>query len=81
MGGQTKYQKNTLLSLFSFFLDVVDDFFLRQKNAVNIHVERMSMGAKTLRGGGGSKNIVKSYEGDHFSEITFKGGISYILPC
>lgn len=64
MGGQTKYQKNTLLSLFSFFLDVVDDFFLRHKNAVNIHVERMSMGAKTLRGGGGvQKTLLRVMRG------------------
>ncbi len=32
-------------------------------------------------GGGGVGIVIDSNEGDHFNEITFKGGISKISPC
>ena len=62
--------------LFSFFLSVVDDdFFWINKNknktyTEKIHVERLTWVRKLW---GGITKVIKSYEGDQFSKISFKG--------
>ena len=54
-------------------------FFFAPKKRSKYTRRKDEYGRKNVKGG--FTNVVKSYEGDHFSEITFKGGISYILPC
>ena len=62
--------------LFSFFLSVFgDDFFLKNKNKTKqkngkYTRRKVNKGAKTL---GGITKVIKSYEGDQFSKLSFKG--------